>query len=193
MMSYTSNRMPDIGPLLHLIGLHGPDLIGIEVGTFRGQSMCAMLQVCNNIKELHGVDNWLPFNDYIGNKTYVNDNPMFAMSEAEAKINEAVAKISIDYCENSHKAKIHHMDSYECANTFPDEHFDFVFLDTYLTADQVHKDLETWYPKVKKGGLFTGHDAHVPEVSSGLTIFRNKNNIKSTMTVYADCFAWIKE
>lgn len=184
------NKMADIGALLHLIGLHGPDLIGIEVGVFRGHSMCAMLQVCDNIKELHGVDNWLPYSDYLGSDS---ESPVYTMPEPEARINEAIAKISIDYCEDSHKVKIHHMDSYECANTFPDEHFDFVFLDTYLTADQVHKDLETWYPKVKKGGLFTGHDAYSPEVSSGLTIFRDKHNIKSTMTVYADCFAWIKE
>jgi len=181
---------PDIGPLIHLINLHGENLVGAEVGVMRGSSLCAILQLCNNIKELHGIYNWLPYNDYIGSQ---DGNPIYSMPEVECEINKAITEISIKHCEGSERAILHHMDSTECSKMFDDNHFDFVFLDTYLSYDQAVHDLEVWYPKVKKGGLFTGHDYYSPEVNQALTEFRNKHNITSRLSGYAECYAWIKE
>ena len=185
-----NNKMPDIGPLIHLINLHGQNLVGIEVGLLRGTSFCALLQLCDNIKELHGVDNWLPYDDYLGSE---DGTPVYSIPEVECKINEAITKISVQYCEGSERAHIHHMDSNDCANMFEDEYFDFVFLDTYLTYQQAISDLETWYPKVKRGGLFTGHDYYSVEVQQALDEFRTKHNITSRLSGFADCYAWIKE
>lgn len=49
-------------------------------------------------------------------------------------------------------------DSVEAAGDFPDESLDWVFLDAGHTYKQVVKDLKAWFPKVRKGGMFSGHD-----------------------------------
>lgn len=41
---------------------------------------------------------------------------------------------------------------------FPDGFFDIVYLDGNHDYESVVKDLNLWYPKVKKGGYFAGHD-----------------------------------
>jgi hypothetical protein len=38
------------------------------------------------------------------------------------------------------------------------ESLDFVYIDANHKYDAVKKDLELWYPKVRKGGVFAGHD-----------------------------------
>ena len=107
----------DISPLLHAVGNHGKDLICIEVGTNRGISTCDMLFNCQNIKEMHCVDNWEPYEDYIGSP---DGSPVYSLSKMDARINEAVARISIEEHPVGEKAVIHHMDSNECAKLFPD-------------------------------------------------------------------------
>lgn len=44
------------------------------------------------------------------------------------------------------------------ANQFEDGYFDVVFLDADHTEEQVKKDIYAWLPKVRKGGIISGHD-----------------------------------
>jgi len=48
--------------------------------------------------------------------------------------------------------------SVSAANTFPDNYFDFIFIDGDHTYESVVNDLHAWYPKLKKNGIFAGHD-----------------------------------
>jgi len=48
--------------------------------------------------------------------------------------------------------------SFDVVNEFPDEFFDFVFIDADHTYEGCKKDIHDWYPKVKKGGVLCGHD-----------------------------------
>ena len=47
------------------------------------------------------------------------------------------------------------------ATLFPDGHFDWVYLDATHTYAEAKRDLEVWYPKVRVGGLVSGHDYQV--------------------------------
>jgi predicted O-methyltransferase YrrM len=49
-------------------------------------------------------------------------------------------------------------DSISLAETIPDESLDFVFIDADHSYQAVKKDIEAWFPKVKKGGIVSGHD-----------------------------------
>lgn len=44
------------------------------------------------------------------------------------------------------------------ASKFKDNYFDIVYLDADHTYQSVKDDLEAWYPKIKKGGIISGHD-----------------------------------
>jgi len=50
------------------------------------------------------------------------------------------------------------MDSTEVTKLFRDEYFDGVFLDTTHTYENTKREILAWLPKIKKGGLFAGHD-----------------------------------
>ncbi len=47
----------------------------------------------------------------------------------------------------------------EALDAFPDEHFDFVYIDGYAhTGENRGKTIFDWYAKVKVGGMIAGHD-----------------------------------
>lgn len=44
---------------------------------------------------------------------------------------------------------------------FPDAYFDFIYIDGYAhTGQEGGKTLTDWWPKLKTGGIFAGHDYH---------------------------------
>jgi hypothetical protein len=57
------------------------------------------------------------------------------------------------------KVTIHSpMSSVDASKLYEDESLDFVFLDADHSYEGVRSDIEAWLPKVKRGGIFAGHD-----------------------------------
>jgi hypothetical protein len=180
----------DIKSLIHAIGLLGNDLVGIELGVFRAQSFCTILHNCSNVKTLYGIDSYLPYSDYL--KSGYDGTPAYTMYEKDIELTKSIAYNKIKYSGMKEKVIFYEEDSNEAVKKFKNESIDFIFIDTYMTEEQAQNDLETWYPIIKKNGLFSGHDWGSKQIQIPVNKFREKNNITSNLCVFDNCWAWIK-
>ncbi len=121
------------------------DLVGVEVGVMRGINALYILQDLP-IKKLYLVDNYKPYFDY-GSEHYTQEQ----MNQFYAD-----ALLAVD----PHKNNIEFIikDSVEACNNFSDGELDFIYIDAGHSYDEVYNDLLAWWPKVKSGGIFGGHD-----------------------------------
>ena len=62
---FVNNLHASVRALIPLIATHGENLVGAEIGVWKGDSFLTLLQNCPNIKTLHGVDFYEPYDDYI--------------------------------------------------------------------------------------------------------------------------------
>ena len=62
-----------------------------------------------------------------------------------------------------------------------------------MNYEQAKNDIETWYCKLKKGGLYVGHDAENQlVVQRAVREFLVNNNIKSGLSVYDNTWVFKK-
>ena len=59
--------------------------------------------------------------------------------------------------------------SIEAAKDFPDASLDAVYIDAEHDEDSVRSDIQTWRPKIKPGGILSGHDYMLPHINKILT------------------------
>lgn len=132
--------------------------------TFLGSLKCVEVGVSSGVNALSMLNN-LPLAKFYLVDSYDVNNSTFQFSkggqvtvftpeEREEFINKAKNTIG------PHEARVEWMieDSVSAAAKFPDENFDFVYIDAQHEYDSVKRDIEAWYPKVKKGGMLAGHD-----------------------------------
>lgn len=119
--------------------------VGIEVGTDRGYTTTYLLDTVKDLT-LHGVDPYTGFTDWNGQ--------VVSQDERDGTFRAFMSSLA-----HYEKKYIHHRKtSDDAASDFDDESVDFIFIDGLHTYEPVYKDLRNYYPKLKKGGLFCGHD-----------------------------------
>lgn len=69
-----------------------------------------------------------------------------------------ICKANMRYFDILDTVEIIPEDSISAANRFKDGSFDFVFIDANHQYLQVLRDIDTWWPKVRAGGILAGHD-----------------------------------
>ncbi len=75
--------------------------------------------------------------------------------------NEEERRMVVAKFKEDPRVRILHMLFEEAAKLFSDGYFDFVYVDGYAHTGQDNgKTLEVWWPKLKRGGIFAGHDYH---------------------------------
>jgi hypothetical protein len=114
--------------------------VGVEVGVERAHFSKV---ICETADKLYGVD---PLEAYKGYREHVSQDKLDGfyqevLERMEGKPFEIVRKYSI-----------------EAANDFTDESLDFVYIDANHNYDHVLADIKSWLPKVKPGGIVSGHD-----------------------------------
>lgn len=142
----------------------GEEMIVAEIGVYEGINARHMLMTYPNIK-LYLVDDWKNVVIYTGGD--VQSEGYSQLVKNAALFNLAPFK-NVTFTEKNSK---------ESAKDFPDEHFDYVYIDGDHEYQAVLDDMNIWYSKVKKGGVFGGHDIGMKEVSGAVDNFVKKNNI----------------
>lgn len=118
------------------------DLIGIEIGSFAGQSTDIFIKT-NSFKTLYCIDCWI--NGYDNADQSSKENQQAQKNFDQLFKNESrIVKIK-DYSNN-------------VVNKFLDESIDFIYIDGNHQYEFVKQDLENYFPKIKKGGIISGHD-----------------------------------
>jgi len=175
----------DIRSLIPLIGIHGKNLIGCELGLFKAQSLLAVLQALPNVKLMYGVDSFEPYEDLIATDYYSRD-------AKEMEIVKFLAYHNIKYSGVSDRVKVLEMKTGKALSKIKDNELDFIFIDSYLSYEQAFNEINSWYCKVKKGGIYAGHDARNKFIMQAVNDFIKKNKIKSRLVVWDDTWVFIK-
>ena len=181
-----TSTYPDVRSLALAIATHGDDLVGVELGLYRAESFCLLLQVCPNIKTLYGIDTWLPYSDEIG------DGAPKIMDHKAIDLAREVALHYVHFSGESDRAVILEEDTLVASERFEDESLDFVFCDAHLSGPQLLAEMEAYYPKTKVGGLFAGHDWHTRDTRDAVREFRRAHGINQQMFAYDMTFVWTK-
>lgn len=138
------------------------DLIAIEIGTHRGESAEYLLNKMPCIKRLYCVD---PYD-----KNFVLDGEF-------APIHFNVAKKRLK--KFSHKCEFIKKTSDNALKILKQKGIkaDFIYIDGLHTYEQVKRDIENYFPLVKKEGIISGHDIQDKEVTKAIFEFCCKNRI----------------
>lgn len=76
--------------------------------------------------------------------------------------------------------------SLDVVSNYEDESIDFCFIDGSHEYEDVKKDIIAWLPKIKKGGILSGHDYDESweGVVKAVDELLGKENIKNTKSIY---------
>ncbi len=172
--------------LVHTLNLHMPeDAIAVECGVYRAYNLVKILENCQKIKTIFAVDQYLPYTDYIEEPTNVVDKDKIA------RVKEAAYE-EISQSKYKDKVVVLEKSSLDAARDFDDNSINFIFLDSYLSAQDVKDDLHAWYPKLAEGGIMAGHDWEPGNaVDIEVHWFCLQNNIK-TVSFYDMVWVFIK-
>jgi hypothetical protein len=146
-------------------------VIVAEVGVERGTNADDMASNMPNLGKLFLIDDYMPYTDYLGG---------FCPPEIQAQVYEWMFKRIFRHLD---KIVLVTRSSAFAVTLFPDEFFDFVYIDGNHNYESVKQDMGLWLPKVKKGGLMGGHDFDTrnitrQDVAEAVKDFSKENNLE---------------
>jgi len=135
---------------------------GAEIGCAAGATTGRLLRFCPALKLLYAVDKWehIPEGSEAGEMGAVYGTSGCENWDPVRGLNR-FHKVTDRYKD---RLVILRGDSAGMASEVPDESLDFVFIDADHRYAAVLRDLVAWIPKVRPGGMITGHDIHLPGV-----------------------------
>ena len=129
-----------------------------EIGVWRGDFSERILELTKP-KELHLIDPWrfrssFPTTWYGGTKAS-NQSEMDTIFESVRNRFEGFPEVIF-----------HRKSSQDAHSDFPDDFFDWIYIDGGHDYDSVKADLELYFSKIKPGGFLTGDDYYLPSEDS---------------------------
>lgn len=138
--------------------------VGAEIGVAEGTFSAAILEAAEP-RQLHLIDPWSFLEtgpDLLRGHGHLADidrsgagkfGPPASVPEGDGKYAQVAARF-----EGDPRVHIHRQYSYKAAGDFPDQFFDFVYIDGDHHYEFVLRDLQDFAARLKPGGLMFGHD-----------------------------------
>ena len=109
-----------------------------EVGVLRGAGLKRLSVPC--VETVYGVDQWAPY----------GENSNYDLVKCYEQARKVAAKLG--------NIQLVTAPSIGASEIFSDGFFDLVYVDANHFYEPMCDDLRSWWPKVRVGGVFSGHD-----------------------------------
>lgn len=139
---------------------------GAEIGVLYGDTSHHLLNEFPRLN-LYSVDPYLAYDE--------PDRTQPSMDKFEAEARTKLAPFGA-------RSIMMKTTSVQAAPTITDNTLDFVFIDAQHTYEAVKEDIETWFPKVRPGGLITGHDYRWDGVNRAVNEFTTRMSYQGVFT-----------
>jgi hypothetical protein len=150
-----------------VVGLLAPGATGIELGVAEAEFAYRVLSK-SSIGFLYGVDM------YAGDRGHDIDQYKRALRRLAPF---------------QGRSTLLHMRFDEALDLFPDETFDFIYVDGYAhTGEEDGSTFSDWWPKLKSGGIFAGddYDPAWPEVVTNVDAFLAEKNLNGYVIPFVE-------
>eukprot|EP01040_Poterioochromonas_malhamensis_P007258 gene7258-7833_t len=144
----------------------------VEIGVFQGQYAERLLNTSSLLSIYVGIDTWKPWsiNDYVDTTNV--QSLEYHEKNYQQTIDRMNRSSSIFPLALPTRKLLIREDASKAAHLFPDHSIDVVYIDAMHHYTAVVKDILTWYPKVKVGGIVAGHDFHLGLLDSTILSVR---------------------
>lgn len=126
-----------------------------EIGVWEGNYSAKILEITRP-DSLHLIDPWKFESDEAYKDACYGGKKAKNQGEMDAVHDRVIERFATQI--QSGTVTVHRSPSSDVAATFPDNYFDWVYIDGNHLYEFVKLDLELWYPKIKSGGYLTGDD-----------------------------------
>ena len=183
-----SGRVPQLDPFngraipqsnrAWMLDILPKDAVCAEIGVFEG-SFSATILKWSRPKRLHLIDPWRYENSALYQKSCYG-RPEESQAMMDSRYDSVVSRF-LEHTANGTVA-IHRTGSGEASRLFPDEYFDWVYIDGNHQFEWVQSDLEAFAPKLKRAGVIAGDDY-------GIEGWWN-NGVTLAVNMFRDRYGW---
>ena len=158
--------------MVDLIRELGSDITIAEVGVAFGLNLINLVEQCPNVSKAYAVDGWLPYQDW-GDDCEFGAMPADLMASVKDRFYEFLSAYA-----KRDKIEVIEKPAADGVSFLPQ--CDFIFIDANHATKHVLEDCLNYWPKVKAGGIFAGHDWATPQVEAGVQQFLAAHNISES-------------
>lgn len=160
---------------------------GAEIGVHKGSNSEYLLSYWKGNK-LYSIDSWLE-----SERDVSVEGICVTQSEHDAICVVAREKLA----RFGARSAVVRQSSRSAAAMFKDGQLDFVYIDALHYYEDVSEDIALWFPKVRKGGIFAGHDYldggtfhYAYGVKSAVDEFKRASGLRLTVSRERDWPSW---